>query len=321
MSRLNRRPTTNIEEPTPVAVTRAKRLRQPTAPQPAIKPSYPAGIFYQQEVASYRLPRSLWQSSAAGPKSDRQQFALGKQMASAIDDYLHGAHTQVQTALGQLKNAASKIAKLTEEDSPFFKGYKEGLKDNPNITYKLWGGLIMGNGGIMENLNELNAELKPINVFMAEHSDSAWNVQIARFLEIEKDEGQEIQEKLVHLKKQQSNALLLSTTNREFSNSIKASEDADNEALAEQKLRDQEFKDLIKKQQKELNALLTKHNDASTRKTEEIIAKREEIKLDAMKAMKMVRKSVREDKKAVARGVTEFTNTIVKSDDENDDSD
>lgn len=314
MSRLNRRPTKNIEEPVPVAVTRAKRLRPPPA-EPVIKPSYPAGIFYQQEVASYRLPRSLWQPSA----SDKQRFAIGKQIPTDIDTYLRQARTKIQNALIDFKNTVAKIAMLKEEDSNIFKGYKTGLADNKTANYKIWGEIIMGNGGIMETLNETNAALKPINAFMAEHSEGDWDVEIARFLEIEEDQGQEIQERLVHLKKQQSNALLLSTTNSELSTQIKASEDADNEALAEQRLRDQQLTDMIKKHEKELNALLKKNNDDARRKTNEIIAKRQEIKLQTMKVRKMVREGVREDKREVAKSVTEFTNTIVEPEDEDSD--
>ena len=176
--------------------------------------------------------------------------------------------------------------------------------------------IVKANGGIMETLNKTNAALKPINSFMAVHSEGDWDVEIARFLEIEQDQGQEIQERLVHLKKQQSNALLLSTTNSELSSQIKASEDADNEALAEQRLRDQEITDMVKKHQRELNALIKKNNDDAARKTNEIIAKREEIKLQTMKVRKMVREGVQEDRREVAKSVTEFTNTIVKPDDE-----
>jgi len=312
MSRLNRRPTKIIEEPVPVAVTRAKRLRQPTTQPLAIKPSYPAGIFYQQEVASYRLPRSLWQPSAG----DKQQFAMGKQIPTGIDSAIRGARTKLQNALFDLNNVKAKIAMLKEEDSNIFKGYKTGLADNKTANYKIWGEIIMGNGGIMETLNKTNAALKPINSFMAVHSEGDWDVEIARFLEIEQDQGQEIQERLVHLKKQQSNALLLSTTNSELSSQIKASEDADNEALAEQRLRDQEITDMVKKHQRELNALIKKNNDDAARKTNEIIAKREEIKLQTMKVRKMVREGVQEDRREVAKSVTEFTNTIVKPDDE-----
>lgn len=316
MSRLNRRPTKIIEEPVPVAVTRAKRLRPPPA-EPVIKPSYPAGIFYQQEVASYQLPRSLWQPSA----SDKQQFALGKQIPTAIDSYLRKAQTKIQNALVDFKNAANKIAMLNEEDSNIFKGYKTGLADNKTANYKIWGDLIMGNGGIMETLNKTNAVLKPINAFMAEHSGDDWDVQVARFLEIEQDQGQEIQEQLIHLKKQQSAGLLLRTANSELSAQIKTSEDADNEALTEKRLRDQELTDMIKKHQKELNALINKNNDDAARKTKEIIAKRQEILLDTMKVSKLIKKGLREDRKEVAKSVTEFTNTIVKPADEDTDSD
>ena len=315
MSRLNHRPTKIIEEPVPVAVTRAKLLRRSTAPPPAIKPHL-VGIFYQQEVASYRLPRSLWQPSA----SDKQQFAMGKAIPTAIDSYLRQARTKIQNALIDFKNAASKIAMLKEEDSNIFKGYKTGLADNKTANYKIWGEIIMGNGGIMETLNDTNAVLKPINAFMAEHSGDGWDVQIARFLEIEQDQAEKIQEQLIHLKKQHSAGLLLRTANSELSAQIKASEDADNEALAEKRLRDQELTDMIKQHEKELNALINKNNDDAARKTREIIAKRQEILLDSAKVSRLIKKGLMEDRKEVAKSVTEFTNTIVKPADEDTDS-
>jgi len=319
MSRLNRKSTTNIEEPVPVAVTRAKRFFNTKRPvEQAVKLGAPVGIFYQQEVASYRLPRSLWNPSAAGSK----QHAKGLKMPELIDNGIESAKKFIQNALNQLKMVNFQLEKLKEEDSEIYKGYVEGIQASPNISYKLWGKLLLDNGGLLQNQQAINDELKVINTFMASHSDNDWNVEIAKFIETEEDSGQQVTEKLQYLKKNQANAMRLRIANNELATQIKESQDADVEAVQANALREQELLDLVKNQQKQLNALIARHHEDEQRETKEQIAKRDEIAENALKASKLIKHSVRAAKQEVARDVTAYADTIVEpgEDDEEPDS-
>ena len=320
MSRLNRKPSTNIEVAVPVAVSRAKRFYGTKKPvEPDVKLGAPAGIFYQQEVASYRLPRSLWNASAV-PKG-KQQHAKGRNLPEIIDDGIRKANNKIQEALNHLKSVAYNLKLLQEEDSEIYKGYVEGLGANENISYKIWGDLLLGNGGLLQNQQVINDELKEINNFMAGHSGNDWNVSIAKFLETEEDSGQVVQEKLQALKKNQANAMRLRIANNELATDIKESQDADRQAEAADALREQELQDLIKEQQKQINALLTRQRADSERETKEQIAKRGEIVENALKVGKLVKKGVKQLKKEVATDVTAYANTIVEDEDDDPDSD
>lgn len=320
MSRLNPRP----EEPVPVAVSRAKRFFHkkfvPAVSKQLVSAS-PSGIFYEQEVApAYRLPRSLWEPSAASQQaSDKQNYATGKSMPLNIDNCIRGAEKQIQTALNELSRAVYITNQLKEEDTQLYKGYQATLDANKDISYEIWGKRLLGKGGLLETMRATNDVLAQLNVFMAEHSGNEWNVDIAKFIEIEEDGGEEVTEKLKHLKIQQSNAMLLRSANNELTSQIQQSMDMDKEAEEEQRLRMAEVEALVKKQAKDLSALLNRNRAASEAKLKDQLANREEIATNAMKSGKIVKRSVNEAKREVALEVSNYANTIVKPDDSDDD--
>jgi len=317
MSRLNPRP----EEPVPVAVSRAKRFfhkKLAPAVSKQVVSASPSGIFYEQEVApAYRLPRSLWEPSA----SDKQDYASGKSMPANIDNCIRGASKQVQNALNELRQALYYIRQLKEEDSQRYKGYEAVMNANKDISYKIWGKLLLGKGGLLENMIATNDVLSQVNVFMSKHSGNEWNVDIAKFFETEEDGGEQVTQKLKHLKMQQSNAMLLRSANNELASQIQQSMNVDKEAEEEERLRMAEVEALVKKQAKDLSALLDRNRAASEAKLKDQLANREEIATNAMKSGKLVKRSVDEAKKEVALEVTNYANTIVNPDDSDDESD
>ena len=315
MSRLNRRTTKVIEEPEPVAVTRAKRFYPKQKPAPPAPRATPAGIFYQQEVASYRIPREVFIPSAI----DKRQYQDGKDAATRIDTAIRVAQKDISNALEKMRVAAFEIKKLSDADSDHYKGFLAELSDTKNdISYRLWTKLILGQGGILEQLQSSNDVLKDINAFMATRPNvgDEWNIQVARFIEVEEDGAANTVEKLKHLKKAQANAMLLRTSANELALRIKENADAEKEAEAEQNIRRQELEELVKKQQKELSALLDRHRQSLHESTEDEVAKSEEISDAALKATKILKKAVRESRKQVALDVTEYADTIVKDTEE-----
>ena len=310
MSRLNRRTTKVIEEPEPVAVTRAKRFypKQKPAP-PAPQATAPAGIFYQQEVASYRLPRELFVPSAI----NKAEYQDGRQSAVTIDNAVHEASADIIKGLERLKIAAFEIKKLSDEDSDNYKGFVEAIADQKNeISYGGWTNLLLGRGGILQTLQESNLVMKEINDFMSQHAGNEWNVLVARFIEEEEDDAAGTVEKLKQLKSAQANSMILRSAANELSLRLKEDQDEEKEAQAEQDLRMEELETLVKKQQEVLGALLDKHRNALHEKTKEAIAKSEEISAAAMKAQQLLKKAVREARKSVATEVTEYANNIDK---------
>ena len=318
MSRLNRRPTKVIEEPEPVAVTRAKRFYPKQKPSPpAPQATAPAGIFYQQEVASYRLPRGLFVPSAV----NKSEYQDGRGSATNIDSALHGASEIITKGLGHLRMAAFEIKKLSDRGSDNYKGYAEMIGDQKNeISYAEWTNVLLGRGGILQTLQESNFVMKEINDFMTQHAGPEWNVLVARFIEAEEDDAAGTVEKLKHLKKAQANSMILRSAAAELSLRIKEDEDEKKEAQAEQDLRMEELEDLVKKQQEVLGTLLDRHRNALHEKTKEAIAKSEEISAAAMKAHQLLKKAVREARKSVATEVTEYANNIDKEIEEADDA-
>ncbi len=314
MSRLNRR-TTKVPQAEPVAVTRAKRLlpKKAVPPAPAPFPTRPTGIFYQQEEAPYRLPRGLFNPSAA----NKTELNMGKKSARVIDSAINEANLCISKAFDRLNIASGEIAKLTDEDSDMYKGFSEMLGEQANnISFKSWTGLLLGQSGILENLNAMNDALKNINSFVSNHNDEEWNIHMAKFIEGAEDGAVQTMEELKHLKKAQANAMLVRQAVNELHRRRKEETDINREAEAEQNLRMQELEDLIKKHNEEVSALLEKNSQALHEKTKEQIAKDEEVSEAAQKAQRLLKKSVREARRQVAIGVTEYANTIAKDDDE-----
>ena len=310
MSRLNRRTTKVIEEPEPVAVTRAKRFypKQKPAP-PAPQATAPAGIFYQQEVASYRLPRELFVPSAI----NKAEYQAGRQSATNIDNAVHEASEDITKALYKLRAAEFEIKKLSDEDSDNYKGFVEAIADQQNeISYGLWTKLILGQGGILRTLQESNLVMKDINSFMSQHAGNQWQLLTAGFIEAEEDDASGTVEKLKHLKKAQANSMILNSAANELALRIKEDQDEEKEKQAEEDARMQELEALVKKQQEVLGALLDRHRNALHEDTKQAVAKSEEISAAAMKAHQLLKKAVREARKSVATEVTEYANNIDK---------
>ena len=315
MSRLNRRTTKVIEEPEPVAVTRAKRFfpRQKPAPAPP-QAGAPAGIFYEQEVR-YRIPRDVFIPSAI----NKAQYEDGKVAATTMDTAIRVAQKDITNAVEKMRVAAYEIKKLSDTESDHYKGFVDSLSDTKNdISYKIWTKLLLGQGGILEQLQSSNDVLKDINAFMATRPGmgNEWNVQVARFIEVEEDGAANTVEKLKHLKKAQANAMLLRQAEAELALRIKESTDAEKEGEAAQNLRMQELENLVKKQEEQLHALLDRHRQSLHEATAEENAKSEEIADAALNATNLLKKGVREARKQVALDVTEYADTIVKETEE-----
>ena len=316
MSRLNRRPTKVIEEPEPVAVTRAKRFytkQQPKAPQVVSASTAPEGIFYQQEVAAYRLPRSLWEPSASNAA-----VADGRTATLTLDSALRGAQNMIEKGFTQLKIAVSEIDKLQEQDSDRYKGFVEGItKSKGRIAYSLWTELVLGRNGILGTLAGINNMMDHVNGWMAVHADGEdnWSTQLSKFISGEEDSvsGETIMRTLQELKRKQGNAMLLKTRVHELSNRIAASKKGEEEAEAMEHQRMQELEALVKKQKNELSALLDKHHNDLRSKTEEITAKRNEIVNDALKVEQEATKTVNEAAKDVATDVADYAKFTLKS--------
>ena len=316
MSRLNRRPTKVIEEPEPVAVTRAKRFyakQQPKAPQVVSTSTMPEGIFYQQEVAAYRLPRSLWMPSASNAV-----VADGRRAAQTLDSALRGAQNQIEKGFTQLKIAVAEIDKLQETDSERYQGFVEGITASKGaIAYSLWTDLILGRNGILETLASINNMMDHVNKWMAVNADNEdeWSTQLSKFIISEEDavEGEEVMRTLKELKRKQGNAMLLKTRVHELANRIAASKKEEEEAESEQHQRMQELEQLVKKQKDELSALLDKHHNDLKQKTEEITAKRNEIVNDALKVQQEAEKTVNEAAKDVALDVNAYSKFVLKA--------
>jgi len=324
MSRLNRRLTTNIEEPVPVAVTRAKRFypKPQSKATPVVRPSTaPKGIFYQQEVAAYRLPRSLWQASATGPgvpirRASKQEHADGRQAAVTLDTAIRGTHGFLQKAFYQLQIANNEIERLKDESSERYEGFVEGMGANDEISYPDWADLILNQNGIMDKLEGFDVQLQTLNVFMSDHGGDEWSSKQAGYINRQADlveDGRTISA-LHALKNKQAEAVRFAIQANQLKTTIKASQDEDREAEAEQNLREQELEDLVKKQQKELSALIDRHRNDAHEKIKEQIAKRDEIANDSLKISQDVQKQVHEARKEVALDVTRYANTILNND-------
>lgn len=318
MSRLNRRPTKDIEEHEPVAVTRAKRFytkQQPKAPQVVSASTAPEGIFYQQEVAAYRFPRSLWEPSAA---SARMAVADGRQATQTLDSALRGAQNQIELAFTQLKIAVNEINKLQEQDSDRYQGFVEGITNSKgNISYSLWTDLILGRNGILGTLAGINNMMDHVNGWMAVNADGDdnWSTQLSKFISDEEDsvDGETVMRTLKELKRKQGNAMLLRNRVHELANRIGASKQGEEEAEKEEHNRMQELEALVKKQKDELSALLDKHHNDLRSKTKEITAKRNEIVNDALKVQQEAEKTVNEAAKDVALDVNEYAKFVLKA--------